>query len=661
MAKQRIAVLGGGIAALTAVFEITSDPGWKDDFEITVYQLGWRLGGKCASGRNASCSERIEEHGLHIYLGFYNNAFRIIKECYRELGRRPTAPLATWDQAFKPHSYIVLMERLASGAYVPWALDFPRTSQEPGSGGVLPSPWAMIEMLLGWLRRLIAAVPRHAGDARWQLAAIHEASKREDPAQVMALAIEAHRLLATVDLADLEVDLDLRRIFISIDLAIAAIKGLVESGVVLPPHDFFKLDTMDFRVWLQHYGARSISVHSAYINGLYDLAFSQPGEAGAGTAIHGTLRMVFTYKGAVMWKMQAGMGDTILAPLEQVLRRRGVGFEYFQRVDALELSADRRNIERVVIGQQVTLKDPGAGYDPLVMVKELPCWPSVPRYDQLVQGEALRASGANLEDWWTTWIDPVPPRVLQHGVDFERVILGCSVAIFPYIASELIAASAPFAAMVHALGTRQTQAVQLWLSPDLAGLGWTQPSPVLDGYAEPFDTWSDMTQLLVREDWPVSDEPKNLAYLVGSLSDQEPLPPRSDHGYPARQDQRVRANAIQWLNTSAAGLWPDATTPNGFDWSLLVAPGSPLQGPARFDTQYWVAVLNPSDRYVLSLPNTVDKRLRTDGAGFDNLLMAGDYLLTSISAGSVEAATMAGMQAAQKLCGRPKEIFGDKT
>ena len=70
MAKRRIAILGGGMAALTAAFEITDAPGWQDEFEVTVYQLGWRLGGKGASGRNAAHCERIEEHGLHILLGF---------------------------------------------------------------------------------------------------------------------------------------------------------------------------------------------------------------------------------------------------------------------------------------------------------------------------------------------------------------------------------------------------------------------------------------------------------------------------------------------------------------------------------------------------------------------------------------------------------------
>lgn len=44
---------------------------------------------------------------------------------------------------------------------------------------------------------------------------------------------------------------------------------------------------------------------------------------GAGSIPRATLRMVFTYKGAFMWKMQGGMGDVIFAPLYLMLKQRG--------------------------------------------------------------------------------------------------------------------------------------------------------------------------------------------------------------------------------------------------------------------------------------------------------------------------------------------------
>src|SRR5688500_14734555 len=108
--KKKIAILGGGVGAMTTAYELTNEPGWKDRYEsITVYQMGWRLGGKGASGRGPN--GRIEEHGLHVWLGFYNNAFQMIQNAYAELGRPPGAPLATWEDAFKKHEFIVLMQK----------------------------------------------------------------------------------------------------------------------------------------------------------------------------------------------------------------------------------------------------------------------------------------------------------------------------------------------------------------------------------------------------------------------------------------------------------------------------------------------------------------------------------------------------------------------
>lgn len=658
MAKQQIAILGGGMGALTAAFEITNAPGWQDSYDLTVYQLGWRLGGKGASGRNAERFQRIEEHGLHILLGFYENAFRVLRAAYDELNRPPGTPLATTWDAFKPHSYVVLMEQIGS-KYVPWAMDFPPNSGLPGDGGVLPTPWELIEMILGWLKQLFVTAAQ-LPDRHDNLEAARTGAVARD---ALAVYRELHELHAWLhDRADnLDTDLDWRRLFCTVDLGVAAIKGTIESGVILPPYDWFKLDGLDFRAWLTKYGAHPVAVNSAYISGMYDLGFSMPGQVGAGTAINGILRLCWTYKGAVMWKMQAGMGDTIFAPLYLVLKQRGVKFEFFQRVDDLQLSEDKTQIARIVIGQQaITLGD----YDPLVPVKDLPCWPSTPKFELLADGKQLQASGEDLEDWWTTWQDPLPPKILELGTDFDLVILGCSVGVFPYIAKELIAASPPLAAMVEHVATTQTQAAQLWMSTDLAGLGWTLPSPVLDGYAEPMDTWADMTHLVGREAWPDDATPKNIAYLCSPLPDDSPMPPRSDHGWAERQDARVKANALSWLDGWAGGLWPAQTppgNPNGLDYQLLVAPGSPLQGPARFDTQYWLATLNPSDRYVLAVPGSVDYRLGTQGAGFTNLYLAGDYLKTGMNVGCVEAATMGGMHASRAICGRPTEIIGDAT
>jgi len=95
----RVAILGGGPAALAAAFELT-DPANPQRAEVTIYQPGWRLGGKCASGRNHARGGRIEEHGLHVWFGFYRNAWDLLGRCYADPCRRKHVGFAGIDDAF---------------------------------------------------------------------------------------------------------------------------------------------------------------------------------------------------------------------------------------------------------------------------------------------------------------------------------------------------------------------------------------------------------------------------------------------------------------------------------------------------------------------------------------------------------------------------------
>jgi len=61
---------------------------------------------------------------------------------------------------------------------------------------------------------------------------------------------------------------------------------------------------------------------------------------------------------------------------------------------------------------------------------------------------------------------------------------------------------------------------------------------------------------------------------------------------------------------------------------------------------------------VLSLPGTSRYRLRAGHSGYANLFLAGDWVKTSINAGCVEAAVMAGMDAASALSGVRIPVIG---
>src|SRR6185295_5302286 len=125
----RVAIVGGGCAAVTAAFELTR-PEHGGRYAVTLYQLGWRLGGKGASGRGAH--GRIEEHGLHVWMGWYENAFRLMRDCYAELGRDPaTCPIADWRDAFAPMPVLGIAEQDGS-RWTSWIARVPPTEGLPG-------------------------------------------------------------------------------------------------------------------------------------------------------------------------------------------------------------------------------------------------------------------------------------------------------------------------------------------------------------------------------------------------------------------------------------------------------------------------------------------------------------------------------------------------
>src|SRR5271154_4318171 len=131
---QKIAILGGGIGALATAAELTNAPDWQKSYEITIYQMGWRLGGKGASGRNRDVSDRIQEHGIHLWMGFYENAFNMIRQIYDEANRKnlmPTSPFTDARKAFSPMNYTPMMEQVGD-QWKLWPLNWWPGYNDPG-------------------------------------------------------------------------------------------------------------------------------------------------------------------------------------------------------------------------------------------------------------------------------------------------------------------------------------------------------------------------------------------------------------------------------------------------------------------------------------------------------------------------------------------------
>src|SRR5215470_3657799 len=144
-APARVAIVGGGCAAMAAAFELTR-PEHGGRYEVTVYQLGWRLGGKGASGRGVA--DRIEEHGLHLWMGFYENAFRLMRECYAELKRDPkTCPIADWRDAFVPAPLLGVAEVSAEGDWHIWKGILPASEGLPGDPARDGQRWSVADYM----------------------------------------------------------------------------------------------------------------------------------------------------------------------------------------------------------------------------------------------------------------------------------------------------------------------------------------------------------------------------------------------------------------------------------------------------------------------------------------------------------------------------------
>ena len=130
-----------------------------------------------------------------------------------------------------------------------------------------------------------------------------------------------------------------------IDLVLAFLVGAVRFRLMTDPRGLSAIDQYECREWLRMNGASERSLNSAFVRGLYDLAMAyengdptRPGLA-AGQALRGSMRMFFTYRGAIFWKLRSGMGDCVFAPYYEVLRRRGVRFEFFHRLTNVKLAA----------------------------------------------------------------------------------------------------------------------------------------------------------------------------------------------------------------------------------------------------------------------------------------------------------------------------------
>ncbi len=331
----RVAIVGGGCAGVATAFWLTA-PDLGGRFEVTLFTQGWRLGGKCASGRMSGANDRIIEHGLHLWLGCYENAFRMMRHCFQEYAPPPPRGAAAGGflNAFLPVNDFTLAETYPPNSsrrlYWPIHLD-----GQPGEPGDAPASLRtnIISLANALEKGLDENLSEYVGQDQYKDAL--DTLRRAAGSNLHSDGIEASKKLKSVNTrltaaiqfqtkllsagAPSRIEDDQRRAAILVILGLTTAAGLAAevlgtSGMSLD-EALNALNEHDLRGWLSGWGAADWAVKSAPMQAVYDLTFaypdgdtSQDGALAAGVAIRAVLDLAFASYGAPFWKTVVGHG-----------------------------------------------------------------------------------------------------------------------------------------------------------------------------------------------------------------------------------------------------------------------------------------------------------------------------------------------------------------
>lgn len=717
--KEKIAILGGGMGSIMTAFQLTATEELRSRYEVTLYQMGWRLGGKLASGTNPGMHDRNEEHGLHVWFGFYDNAFANLKTCYGELlSLQPDFRYPTVFDAFKARDYTPIGHRTYDpDGYGFWEFTWPALPGEPGDcveqrggPGIIADfadvIWSMVKQLAGdSLSRLDT---RHPLEEHFQ--EYHQAMAQIGAAPVRAvesehpidrgfrsisswlrsaegriedfLGEEAEKVRGFIGgmgkyVRDQLKFLDVNKpdnwpILCGVELNMTIMKGFLNPKYgLLRDFNLNRIDRWDLREWLLENGGRESIVNgSSLLRALYDIPFAyENGDIGkpnfaAGAALRWAIRTFLNFRGNAMFVPQAGFGEAVIAPYYQVLKARGVEFKFFHKVTGIHLSDDQNEISQIRFAVQAETAD-GSPYVPVEYRNNLFSWPIEPCWDQLKDGAALRQQKVNFESHWETH-PPAGELVLKNGEDFDLVVLGIAGTAMKkrnsedtLFCEELINASPEFAAWTGNLGTVCTSGQQFWFTKPVTDLGWPN-RPATVGGPEPADVWADMSQILETEGWAdVANPPRSLHYLCGPLPTTLFDEPAGSGDVPARAHQLCVDVTRKWVEDNGVFDWPGAAGGNGqFDWSVMYDE-SGASGAARLLAQYLRANIDPTECCGNSFAGTTCRRPDSGDRLFLNLRIVGADTNTGINVTCVEGATISAMKASRSICGSPRKICNE--
>jgi uncharacterized protein with NAD-binding domain and iron-sulfur cluster len=706
MSPKKIVILGGGMAGLSAAYELTRTDELAAQHDVTVYTLGWRLGGKCASSRDDK--GRNIEHGLHVWFGCYANTFGMMKDVFDNNAQPPGSVFSSIEDVAKPQDYTPIGVLRPDGwSYFP--VEWPHNDGNPWDTNLMPTLFELMQTILGWLWEAIShdldklegEAPQMPNHKKQRIKAALERDDLHDTytseaEQVMHRegtlshlwkdlrsffgsiekgledAKEFFEVIFELD----EVcehyrkrapeDLRSQMIYEALVIARATFKGVFKD-LIEQNEPFDSLDNEDFREWLIRHGAvKEVVETSSFIRVVYDTLYQfydgdidRPSYA-AGTSIGVIGRLIATYKGHMMYQLQGGFGEAVVSPLYEAMLKKGVKFEFFSKVQELSLDESGKNIGKIRIGSQVALKN--GTYDPVTRISDMTVWPSHPRWDQIVDGDRLKAEQVNFESHWCQ--EPLVAELeLEKDKDFDTVILAITMGAYkklnddPTMCDALKAASPDFDLFTSEMGIVATQSVQLWFDDTPAELGWDKPKAAAVSGPEYLNIFADMSQVIKLEGEWAGGKPKSLYYLTGTYATDIYASPSADAGVPQQAWTEVRDQTIDWMTTKSNAMWPIASDGSGFKWSTLHAEAG-TTGVDRLDQQYIRANIDPNECCVLSCAGMTQHRLGPDESGFDNLVLAGEATRHGVNTTSVEGAVMSGRAASRAICGSPEIVVG---
>lgn len=652
-------IIGGGASGLSAAYELSRTPALRERHELTVVQMGYRLGGKLASGRRLDRAARNEEHGLHVWFGFYDNAFALWREVFERVASDGSL-IRGLDDVLEPCRFAPF-GRTAVDAYGAWTVLFPGDSARPGDP-TPPRPSQVIERLVDVVRTRVQMLRADLGpgcppewhDARpaaasgpgWALVDAALGRLREAltlplgtwssglPRPLSSAAHDALRRLAELLLPPVE--RATRRspalrahVYYTLDFCLAVLRALFDPRYgVADDWNLDRLNHLELRALLVECGlARETSESFVLIRGCYDAFFQyEEGDVGrpnfeAGTALRIALRGLLLYRGAAFWLLKCGAGEGLIAPLYRVLRGQGVRFRFFHQLVDLELAEGEGGpvVERLWFVEQAR---PRGEYRPTFELDGLECWPAEPPWEQLDDGDALRARGDHLE---SSRIDPDARRYAwTRGVEFDDVVLALPLGamaprVGPSPVARLLARDPALARACARLNLVPSIAAQVWLDRPLRSPAAQRPAML--SWAYPFDIWADMTPTLAHERWP--ERVASVLYLCGTTT---PAPAKD-----ALLDAARCALDAQ-LRVHGPALFPALA-----EWDQRVVD------------RYVRVNVDPSDLCDGAAVGSSALRVEADASIARNLVHCGTWARSGLNTTCVEAAVMAGMSAARAI------------